>query len=170
MECCLHLSYTLPVKKWQARTQEEKEAVQKQKSEIQKAFRDYTGLVVDMPKQSGSGTSNDGNTGRRFFQFAETSSNILGLKTNLLKNLHLILYTLSGGLDINIAAFKTFCINTAKMYVEEYKWYYVPQSLHRILIHGASVIEQFNLPIGLYFEEAQEAKNKDFKKFRVILP
>lgn len=42
----------------------------------------------------------------------------------------------------------------------------MPQSLHRILIHGAYVIEQFNLPIGLYSEEAQEAKNKDFKKFR----
>lgn len=42
----------------------------------------------------------------------------------------------------------------------------MPQSLHRILIHGASVIEQLNLPIGLYSEEAQEAKNKGFKKFR----
>ena len=74
MECCLHLSYKLPIKKWQARTREEKEAVQKQKSEVQKAFRDQTGLVVDMPKQSGSGTSNDGNTARRFFQLAATSS------------------------------------------------------------------------------------------------
>lgn len=74
--------------------------------------------------------------------------------------------TLSSGHKINIAAFKTFCINTARMYVEEYNWYYMPHSLHRILTHGASVIEQFNLPIGLYSEEAQEAKNKDFKKFR----
>lgn len=166
MECCLHIAYKLPIKKWQARTQEEKEAVQKQKAEIQKAFRLQTGLVVDMPKQSGSGTSNDGNTARRFFQLSETSSEILGLKTELLKNMHIILCTLSSGLDINIAAFRSFCIKTAKLYVEEYSWYYMPQSLHRILIHGAYVIEQFNLPIGLYSEEAQEAKNKDFKKFR----
>lgn len=81
IECCLHIAYKLPIKKWQARTQEEKEAVQKQKAEIQKAFRDETGLVVDMPKQSGSGTSNDGNTARRFFQLSETSSESLGLKT-----------------------------------------------------------------------------------------
>lgn len=93
MECCLHLSYKLSIKKWQARTQEEKEAVQKQKCEIQKAFRDQTGLVVDMPKQSGSGTSNDGNTARRFFQLAETSSEILGLKKEFLKNLHIIFWT-----------------------------------------------------------------------------
>ena len=166
MECCLHLSYKMPIKKWQARTKEEKAKVQEQKSKIQKAFRDRTGLVIDMPKQSGFGTSNDGNTARRFFQLAETSSEILGIKIELLKNLHIILCTLSSGLDINVTAFKSFCINTAKMYVEEYNWYYMPQSLHRILIHGSSVIEQFNLPIGLYSEEAQEAKNKDFKKFR----
>ena len=166
MECCLHLSYKLPIKKWQARTKEEKVKVQEQKSKIQKAFRDRTGLVIDMPKQSGFGTSNDGNTARRFFQLAETSSEILGIKIELLKNFHIILCTLSSGLDINVAAFKSFCINTARIYVEEYDWYYMPQSLHRILIHGGSVIERFNLPIGLYSEEAQEAKNKDFKKFR----
>ena len=165
MECCLHLSYKLPIKKWQARTKEEKAKVQKQKSKIQKAFRDRTGLVIDMPKQSGFGTSNDGNM-VRFFQLAETSSEILGIKIELLKNLHIILCTLSSGLDINVTAFRSFCINTAKIYVEEYNWYYMPQSLHRILIHGGSVIERFNLPIGLYSEEAQEAKIKDFKKFR----
>lgn len=42
----------------------------------------------------------------------------------------------------------------------------MPQSSHRLLIHGASVLRSFNLPIGILSEEAQEAKNKDFKKFR----
>ncbi|XP_064082923.1 uncharacterized protein LOC135198935 [Macrobrachium nipponense] len=75
-----------------------------------------------MPKQLDFGTSNDGNTARRFFQLAETSSEILGIKIELLKNLHIILCTLSSGFDINVTAFKSFCINTAKIYVEEYNY------------------------------------------------
>ena len=31
-------------------------------------LKEKLGLVVDIPKSGGSGTSNDGNTARRFFQ------------------------------------------------------------------------------------------------------
>ena len=73
---------------------------------------------------------------------------------------------MSSGLDIDADKFEEFCLDTAKLYVQKYNWYYMPQSLHRLLIHGASVIRNFNLPIGILSEEAQEAKNKEFKKFR----
>lgn len=42
----------------------------------------------------------------------------------------------------------------------------MPTSVHKILIHGASVIEHAILPIGELSEEAQEAKNKDIRRFR----
>ena len=42
----------------------------------------------------------------------------------------------------------------------------MPQSLHKILIHGAEVIESLSLPIGLLSEEAQEARSKNLKKYR----
>ena len=42
----------------------------------------------------------------------------------------------------------------------------MPQSLHKILIHGWQVVDEMVLPIGMMSEEALEARNKDFKKFR----
>ena len=40
------------------------------------------------------------------------------------------------------------------------------QSVHKILVHGHAIIARQYLLIGLMPEEAQEARNKDFKKFR----
>ena len=40
------------------------------------------------------------------------------------------------------------------------------QSVHKFLVHGHAIIARQYLPIGLMLEEAQEARNKDFKKFR----
>lgn len=38
------------------------------KEEVQRHFKTEMGLIVDNPKQGGSGSSNDGNTARRFFR------------------------------------------------------------------------------------------------------
>jgi hypothetical protein len=53
------------VKKWQIR-KEDREKVQQRKHLIQEKFRKETGLLVDVP--GGSGTTNDGNTARIFFE------------------------------------------------------------------------------------------------------
>lgn len=58
-ECLLHLSYKLPIKKWQARSDSDKQIVEKTKAEIQKQFKERTGLIVDCPKP-GFGSANDG--------------------------------------------------------------------------------------------------------------
>ena len=42
----------------------------------------------------------------------------------------------------------------------------MPQFLHKILIHGSLIIKTLALPIGMYSEEAQEARNKDFQNYR----
>lgn len=42
----------------------------------------------------------------------------------------------------------------------------MPSSLHKLLIHGAEIIESAVLPIGMFSEEALEARNKDFRRYR----
>lgn len=76
-ECCLHLSYKLEIKKWQGR-KEDKETVERRKKCIQQQFRDRLGLIVDQPKQ-GYGSSNYGNTARRFSENSEISAIITGI-------------------------------------------------------------------------------------------
>lgn len=123
------------------------------------------GLLLDITK-SGPGTSNDGNTSRRFFKDPKLSAKITGLDENLINRFRVILITLSCGKDIDTAKFQEYASSTAELYISLYSWYKMPPSVHKILFHGADVIKSLNLPIGLYSEEAQEARNKDFKRIR----
>jgi len=65
------------------------------------------------------------------------------------------------GVEFNNYAFKT-----AQLFISKYPWFYLPASVHKILIHGTQIVENAILPIGLLSEEAQEARNKDMKRFR----
>lgn len=57
-------------------------------------------------------------------------------------------------------------METFNLYVTEYNWFYMPSSLHKILFHGADIIKFAGLPIGMFSEEAMEARNKDFRNIR----
>lgn len=57
-------------------------------------------------------------------------------------------------------------MTTYRLIVEKYAWYKMPWSVHRILMHGAQTIIHNVLPIGQLTEEAAEARNKDFRRYR----
>lgn len=61
---------------------------------------------------------------------------------------------------------KKFALYTAKLFVSLYPWFYMRSSVHKILIHGASVISASLLPIGMMSEEVQESRNKHLKQYR----
>lgn len=185
LECCLHIAYRLDLKKWQIRDKNEKQMMKEKKDLIIKRLKQDLSLLVDVPKQ-GYGTTNDGNTARRFFQnycqAALITGNfclslqtghpyecldfVIGLDEDFLKHLFIILSTMSSGYEINKKEFADYCKNTAILYIELYPWYYMPASLHRILIHGPEIIKAVPLPLGMFSEEALESRNKDFRKYR----
>lgn len=166
-ECCLHLSYKIPVQQWTLRglTKDQKKVVADRVENIKLGFKDELGLTVDKPKPP-AGTTNDGNTARRFFERAETSAAITGLNQDVICRFHVILQTLSCGHQINVHKFKQYCLETARLYQTHYKWYYMPTTVHKILIHGAEVLEHSLLPIGQMSEDAQESCNKYMIRFR----
>ncbi len=57
-------------------------------------------------------------------------------------------------------------MDTYNRIVEKYAWYKMPWSVHRVLMHGAQTIAHNVLPIGQLTEEAAEARNKDFRRYR----
>lgn len=59
------------------------------------------GLIVDVPKQ-GSGTSNDGNTARRFFCDPQLTAEITGISEELIQRLHTIQQAITCGYKINV--------------------------------------------------------------------
>lgn len=82
-ECLLHISYRIDIKKWQVISKTDKEKVKSRKEIIQLKLRKQMGLIVDIPKQ-GSGTTNDGNTARRFFENPGVISMITNIDENLI--------------------------------------------------------------------------------------
>lgn len=164
-ECCLHLSYRLKIKKWQVRTEEEKKITEECKKVIQKGFRLQLGLIVDRPKP-GYGSTNDGNTARRFFENSSISATITGVSQCLINRFYVILQAISSGHNVKCDKFREYALETARKYVELYPWYYMPTSVHKLLIHGPEIIASALLPIGQLSEDAQEARNKDVKRFR----
>jgi hypothetical protein len=165
-ECLLHIAYKLPFKKYQARGAELKERKQAEKSRIQEEFANAIGLIVDHPLSGGSGSTNDGNTARRFFANPEISAEILRIDVDLISRFGTILSCISSGLSIDSQKFRDYCLETAEKFVHLFPWYYMPQSIHKLLIHGHVIIDSMSLPIGMMSEEAQECRNKDFKYFR----
>jgi hypothetical protein len=163
-ECILHVSYRLEIRKWKI-SGEDKEKCSLQKKRIQNELKEKLGLLVDIPKPN-FGTTNDGNTARRFFANYEIVSQVTGIDTHLIKRFGVILKTLSSGCSINAVAFREYSTETARLFIELYPWYYMPSSVHRILIHGADIIQAAILPIGMLSEEALEARNKDLRRCR----
>lgn len=163
-EWFLHVASKLDVKVWYT-TKDLKAQIEARKSILQADFRSKMGLLIGVVLQ-GKGTTHDGNTARRFFENTTLSAEITGINEVLISRCATILKVLSCGFAINADAFKTYAIDTARLYVSEYNWYPMPTAVHKVLIHGFDVISVALLPIGMLSEEAQEARNKDFRKYR----
>jgi len=123
-------------------------------------------LLVDVPKPGRSGTTNNGNTARHSFRDPTLSVSITGIDKKLICRCSIILQALSSGYRVNVTAFDNYAKETGKLFVSLYTWYYMPASVHKVLIHGSAIVSAALLPISQLLEEAQEARNKDIKKFR----
>ncbi|CAF4944062.1 unnamed protein product [Pieris macdunnoughi] len=122
------------------------------------------GLVVDQPKQGG-GNSNDGNTARRFFVERSKSASITGLDPDIIKRFANILRVISCEFSVNYANLKKYCIEAAKMCIQLYDWYKMSASVHKLLIHGADIIKELPLPVGLFSEDVLVTNQKESKVY-----
>lgn len=149
-EGILHLAYKIPVKKWQLRSENDKGIVKNKKVEIQTKFREQMGLLVDVPK-AGFGNTNDGNTSRRFFANPGIAAEITGVDLNLIKRLKVILEVISSSYKVDLKKFALYGYETAKTYIDLYPWHPITPTMHKILIHSATVMENALLSIGLLY-------------------
>lgn len=166
-ESLLHLAYKLPLQKGRIskKNATDSKVLEDTKKKIQDDFKLRLGLLVDIPK-AGFGNTNDGNTSRRFFEDPDVASEITGINKKLIYRLKVILEAISSGMDINPKKYNEYALDTAKLYVKLYSWCPMTPTLHKVLVHGASIIKNALLPIGQLSEEAAEARNKHFKLYR----
>lgn len=164
MECILHIAYNKDFAAWRTNSAT-KDIREQTKKIIQGKLKLSLGINVDMVKQ-GMGTTNDGNTSRRFFENPRITAEAVGVDENLIHRFKVILITINSNADICPNKFQQYCSNTAQLYVRLYSWYYMPMTVHKVLIHGGKIIAAAILPIGMLSEEAQEARNRDYREYR----
>ncbi|KAG6448524.1 hypothetical protein O3G_MSEX005516 [Manduca sexta] len=141
-ESILHLAYMLPVKKYRERkTEAEKSIELEKKREIQKRFRQETGLLVDILKAN-FGNTNDDNTSRRFFEDPILASDITGISYDVIFRIKVILEAISSGHIINSEKYDKYALDTARLYVQLYSWHPMSPTMHKILIHGAVITKK----------------------------
>ena len=165
MEYVLHIAYNMDFQQWK-KNKDTKDIQEATKARIQKDFYDKLGLKIDMVKQ-GSGNTNTGNVSRRFFADPALTASITKVDQNLITRLAVILELISCNYAIDAEKFGKYAKDTADIAVALYRWYNLPPTVHKILIHGKEIIECAVLPIGALSEEAQESRNKDYKNFRM---
>lgn len=164
-ECLLHVAYRLDLKKLQVRGDKSKALVTSRKRSIQDQFRSQLGLLVDFSKQD-EGNTNDGNSARKFFNNATVPVSITGIKEDIINRFGIILEVIASNRKIKVDCFQQYCMKTAKLFIENYRWFPMPVVVHKMLIHGGQIIKNSQLSVGLLSEETQEARNKDYRYFR----
>lgn len=119
------------------------------KKRIQKEFKNKMGIRVDMIEQ-GAGTSNTGNTLRQFFQNPELVAEITGVKEELIQRFAIILEVITSGEAIKTEKFGSYAFETAKYFVDNYNGYYMPVTVHKVLLHAEKIIHAAILQSDVY--------------------
>lgn len=166
-EFVINISIKLPFKVWQARGDQLKASVKERENIIKKRMFKTFGLKINQPRSGGAGSSNTGNTSRKAFSEPELFAAVLELDKTFIVNLRTILICLSCQLPIDPVKFQFLCHQTAELYVENYDWYYMPATVHTILIHATQIMMNLSLPVGIFGEEGLESCNKVHKANRL---
>lgn len=166
MEHLLKVAYRLCLAepKWRVPKKHKSEVTEREKA-INQALKEQLGLHINEPRQKG-GNSNSGNTARTFFAKREAVAEITGLNLELLERLSVILKLINSKADINVEAYAKYAEDTRKLYCDLYNFYPLSPTLHKLIVHGAVIIENAVLPIGYFSEEAGESRNKSIRNYR----
>lgn len=167
MEHVLKIAYDLSFKGDIRGNAENSKRRSEEKTRIQTEFKRETGMIIDTPKQ-GFGNTNDGNTARRFFADAVLTAEITKVDYELIRRFKVILNALSSTREIDPDKFHKYASDTADIYLKNYgSWRTMSSTVHKVLRHGSAIIRHHILPLGELSEEAQESRNKDYRKFRL---
>jgi hypothetical protein len=98
-----------------------------------------------------------------FFKNYRESARITGVNEDLVHRFYVILQIISSGFEMNTEEFDKYTKDMAKLFVQAYPWFYMPASVHKVLVHGADTISEAILPVG---QLSEESRNKDLKSFR----
>lgn len=156
-DCLFNLSTRLNL---DSKAPDYQQLVKNKKQKLQEDFWNATYTDVHYPRPATGGNSTTGNVCRVLFEKHETLADILGLDKDLVKNFSFILKALSCMRPLDCVKFKAYCRQTADIWINKYPTHKMTPSVHKVLVHSTEIMQNLNLPIGYFSEEAAEASNK----------
>lgn len=88
-------------------------------------------------------------------------SEITGVDVELIRRLGTILSAVNTSDQvIDPGKFDLYALETAQLFVSLYPWFYLPASVHKLLVHGSECIRSLPLPIGMLSDEARERERE----------
>lgn len=98
---------------------------------------------------TGFGSSNNGNTARKFFEKSQISSAITGVDENVIHRFAIILTAINTSEAVDAKKFDEYARETAQLLVSKYGWWYMSPTVHKVLLHGGEMISYSILPLGV---------------------
>ena len=155
----------------------QKEKIAVAKKEFINEARKNCQIILDSPRCDG-GSSDDGNTARRFFSSENREAVVHLFKgtvhekaviRELLQNFSVILRVISSKNLVDVDSFEEFCNQTYILLCQNFPWVSVTTSVHRLLGHSAERIRlNQGFGLGLISEEGLEAVHKLVRRFREL--
>ncbi|OXU22516.1 hypothetical protein TSAR_014078 [Trichomalopsis sarcophagae] len=165
-EYLLHIAYRLTIKVWDV-IASLKGAFESQKMAVQKEIFKNFGIRVDQVLQ-GHGTTNTGNLARKCFQDPTKFAQSLGINTNLVANIALILELFKCKKMLKLDKLEQFCRETYALHYNIYDWARLSPTLHKPLRHGCEIARLFPLPMAYFAEDALESSHKYYRRNMIL--
>ncbi|KAE8738514.1 hypothetical protein FOCC_FOCC016005 [Frankliniella occidentalis] len=131
-ELLFKVGQKIDVSMWKVPTKEVdlKITVEAKRKIIQTKFKEEMALIVEVSKPGG-GTSNDGNTARRFFKAQKQSAAILEVDPRVVRRFAVMTAVLAYNEEIDDEAYAK---ETAELCVQLYGWFPMSSTVHKMLI------------------------------------
>ena len=166
MECVVNIGVRQDIETWAVRGEFNQIVTKARLFMMQDEFV-KEGLYIDMVKSGGNGGStNDGNTARRFFEDPARAARITGVDEELIRRFSVILDAINSGFELDLEKLEAYCRETRELYVKLYSWFYMPSAVHKILFHLKDILAAGVCPAGEMSEECQESRHKDMRMYR----
>lgn len=149
--------------------QNKRETFKSNRLRYKQALWDHFGVHFDEPRQGGTASSTTGSVCRKLLKDPKKLAEVLELDFTLVERLGIILKALNCKEEIDGEKFGKYALDTYKIFIQNYPWFYMPCTMHKVLAHGGEIIKSSPLPVGMMTEEGAEAKNKLFRTFREFL-
>ena len=90
----------------------------------------------------------------------------LGIDKDLIIRFRNILIAINSQRPLNVYRISLYCKETYLLYLNNYSWYKIPATVHKVLAHIGDIILHTPVPVGSVGEECVEARHKLFRKDR----